>query len=368
MNAVRHATRELRWEQIQAAIAELLQLGHAPITLQEIASRCQIPRSTLSKESEWKEAIQRAEAERQRRRAEELQQLRIGFLNSAAAEEGGRPLTLEGVIADLHALLAQASMEATLAFQRGHAEAAAGLDERRAAEAFELGRERGRQEATEALQPHLNEAFERGRERGRHEATEALETQLKEAFARGSEQGRSQFQEDLNSAYQRGLQDGKLEAGDPHEAFERGRAAGRAEGSEQGKRAHDQGRQLGRAEAQVELKQTYDRLLAEAKAEARSEMAAELHTAYDRGRHDGWDEGRREAASGGRGFFGFNVSRANPDREWALAILHCAANATPDQMRLAYRTLTKVYHPDRNPDLSPDFIRNLNRTKEILGF
>lgn len=322
----RMATRELRWEQIQAAIADMLQEGTTPITMVEVARRCDIPRSSLSKEPVWKAAIASAEVERVRRRAEQLQQLRVGFLTPVLSEKPAdeqRQVSIESIIYDLKRLLDQSSSESQIAY------------------------ERGRKDAYAELPP----------------APGPVDGQLAEAFERGREAGRSEFSEDLNQAYERGLKDGRDNDASAAEAYERGRQAGFQEAASDAKGAYDRGRQMGRAELQVELKQSYDQGVKDGKAEA----ASDVMNAYDRGRRDGWEEGRRDA-SGGRSMFGFTVNKSNPDREWALAVLHASSAATPDQLRSSYRMLTKAFHPDRNPDVSPEFIRNLNRAKELLGF
>lgn len=349
---VRLATRELRWEQIQAAITDLLAEGTTPISMMEIARRCDIPRSTLSKESDWKAAISAAEAERVRRRTEQLQQLRVGFLTPLAGpgeiegEPGERRVTLEGIVHDLRTLLSQAGEDTQTAYERGREEAMA--------EAKQLS-------PVEDLEERVARAFEEGREAGRNEFSE----DLNQAYERGVKDGRDVTTElaSLQEAYQRGLQEGRAEAGSMHEAYERGRQDGHAAGSAEAKSAYDRGRQMGRAELQVECKQAFEQGYKEGKAEA----ASDVMNAYDRGRRDGWEEGRRDAANG-RSMFGFTVKGPNPDKEWALALMHATPSASPDQLRATYRMLTKAYHPDRNPDIPPEFIRNLNRAKEILGF
>jgi len=309
---LRAATRELRWELIQTAIADLLQAGTIPITATEVARRCDIPKSAFSREPDWKAAIAAAEAERVRRQAEKLQQLRVGFFVEPEADGEARRVTPDSLKRDLETLLAQASLEAQAAHQRG-------LEE-------------GRQQAPAPVSiPGPDPAM--------------IEARVTAAYEAGRLAGREELSEDLNQAYERGVKDGKADGGDAQAAY-------------------DRGRQMGRAELQVELKAAFDNGYKEGKSEA----AADVMNAYDRGRHDGWEEGRREGTSNGRGMFGFAINKANPDREWALAVLHAPSNASLDTLRQSYRMLTKAYHPDRNPDLSPEFIRNLNRAKEVLGF
>ena len=112
----------------------------------------------------------------------------------------------------------------------------------------------------------------------------------------------------------------------------------------------------------------HERLIKEAYAKGRDsglqESRADLMQAYERGRQDGIDEGRRQGNQGGG--FGWTINRGQ-DKDWALAVLHAARTTPSDQLRQAYRLLTKAFHTDRNPDMPPEYIRNLNRAKEILG-
>jgi hypothetical protein len=112
----------------------------------------------------------------------------------------------------------------------------------------------------------------------------------------------------------------------------------------------------------------HERLVTEAYGKGRDaglqEARADLMQAYERGRQDGIDEGRRQSNSGGG--FGWTINR-NQDKDWALALLHAGRTTPTDQLRQAYRLMTKAFHTDRNPDMPPEYIRNLNRAKEILG-
>lgn len=111
----------------------------------------------------------------------------------------------------------------------------------------------------------------------------------------------------------------------------------------------------------------HERLVTEAYAKGREaglqEARADLMQAYERGRQDGIDEGRRQVNSGG---FGWTINRSQ-DKDWALAVLHAVRSTPIEQLRQSYRLLTKAFHTDRNPDMPPEYIRNLNRAKEILG-
>ncbi|GEM_PF-3317874 len=112
----------------------------------------------------------------------------------------------------------------------------------------------------------------------------------------------------------------------------------------------------------------HETLIKEAYAKGRDsgvqESRADLMQAYERGRQDGIDEGRRQSNQGGG--FGWTINRGQ-DKDWALAMLHAVRTTPTDQLRQSYRMLTKAFHTDRNPDMPPEYIRNLNRAKEILG-
>lgn len=47
-------------------------------------------------------------------------------------------------------------------------------------------------------------------------------------------------------------------------------------------------------------------------------------------------------------------------------LLGVSRNATKEEIKSAYKSLVKKYHPDVNKDVSTDIIKNLNEAKEIL--
>jgi curved DNA-binding protein CbpA len=49
------------------------------------------------------------------------------------------------------------------------------------------------------------------------------------------------------------------------------------------------------------------------------------------------------------------------------SILGVKSNATPDQIKQAYRRLVRLYHPDLNKDAQDDRIKKLNEAYAVLG-
>jgi DnaJ-class molecular chaperone len=68
------------------------------------------------------------------------------------------------------------------------------------------------------------------------------------------------------------------------------------------------------------------------------------------------------------GFRDGQASGGDPERTWARGILHLPAGASvpPHELRQRYKRLSLVFHPDQNPGLGDEFIKNLNRAREVL--
>ena len=49
------------------------------------------------------------------------------------------------------------------------------------------------------------------------------------------------------------------------------------------------------------------------------------------------------------------------------AILQVASNATPDEIKRAYRRLARQYHPDLHPDAEEDRMRAVNEAYAVLS-
>lgn len=176
-----------------------------------------------------------------------------------------------------------------------------------------------------------------------------------------------QYMRELQDAYQTGLKEGLERAQESH-----AEAAGPAEASEKRSPDTSAAEPAPAPPAAPTIigvpQEEHERLVTEAYGKGRDlglqEARAELMQAYERGRQDGIDEGRRQGNSGNS--FGWTINR-NQDKDWALALLHAGRTTPVEQLRQAYRMMTKAFHTDRNPDMPPEYIRNLNRAKEILG-
>ncbi len=159
-----------------------------------------------------------------------------------------------------------------------------------------------------------------------------------EAFQKGFEAARQELEvrtgsleQQLSASYEEGLREGQKRAGGGlgldearRQAYQNGYEDGKGVGYARGKR-------------QVE-------------GELSGRMQEASRTAYREGFRDG-------QSSGG-----------DPERSWARGILHLPAGSAvpPHELRQRYKRLSLVLHPDQNPGLGDEFIKNLNRAREVL--
>lgn len=316
---------------LHEALGTLAEAGDEAIT---VAAVKRLTGLTPKQLAPFKDIIDQAEQDRRERlerRKAALEDLRQNLYRPTGH------VTFESLIEQLLALKAQSLQETTAAFRRGE----------------DSGRN-SRDDAGIAA----GDAYQRGW----NDARANWQNLLDRAHAEGREQALSTLGTRVNEAYQQGVLEGEQRAQASHHHT-------RDTQRQALEKALQQGLERGRSEAQHELRRLQDELdrLQRQGHESldREAVKRELAATYDRGRRDGWDEAWREGA--GQGRTGQGAPRQDPDRVWALAVLHGRPEDTADQLRLRYRSLTKAYHPDRNPDLGPDLIRNLNRAKEILG-
>ena len=318
-------------QRLQEALSTLIESGEEPITMAAVK---RVTALTPKQLAPFKDVIERAEQDRKDRleqRREALDRLRQSLYRS-----GGRP-SFETLIEDLLALKAQTLQETTEAYRRGEQSGLANRDgapEAATQEAYQ----RGWMDARASWQ----EALDRERKEGREEAITGLRAQLGEAYEQGIIEGERRSRDPLRQAqenHRRAIE----------QALNQGLERGRHEASQEIHRLQDVIERLQRQPGPGGDREAVNR---------------EISAAYDRGRRDGWDEAWREGALPARTGSG---PRPDPDREWALAVLHARHEDTVDVLRQRYRSLTKAFHPDRNPDLGPDLIRNLNRAKDLLG-
>jgi hypothetical protein len=150
--------------------------------------------------------------------------------------------------------------------------------------------------------------------------------------ARRELEGRTpSLEQQLSASYEEGLREGQKRSGGGvgldearRQAYQNGYEDGKGVGFARGKR-------------QVE-------------SELSARMQDSARTAYREGFRDG-------QSSGG-----------DPERSWARGILHLPAGASvpPHELRQRYKRLSLVLHPDQNPGLGDEFIKNLNRAREVL--
>lgn len=156
-------------------------------------------------------------------------------------------------------------------------------------------------------------------------------------------------------AYQRGAREASVRAALEREAaFEEGLRKGR---QETGGVARPGGSSV---------------LLDEAKRQA-------YQNGYEDGRSVGLAQGRRDAealsnqklrdASHGAFQEGYREGRkgTDGDRNWAYGILHLPLTATSSEVKQRYKRLSLLLHPDQHPGLEDEYIKNLNRARELLG-
>jgi hypothetical protein len=119
-------------------------------------------------------------------------------------------------------------------------------------------------------------------------------------------------------------------------------------------------------------------LLDYARREERRRCQEQVNTAW----HDGLAEGKEEGYFEGykTGFRkGWTEAGGDPklaeaygirpdDRAWARGVLHLPPDASLEEAQKAYRTLSKLFHPDLNPDLGDRPFKTLSEAKRILGF
>ncbi len=316
---------------LQEALSTLAQSGEEAITLAAVKRLTGLTPKQLAP---FKETIEQAEHDRREhleRRKSALDELRRTLFRPAGT------VSFEGLIEQLLALKAQTLQETTAAFRRGEESGLSNRDDAGIA-------------ATDAYQ------------RGWNDARSNWQELLEQARIEGRDQAVASLGTRMNEAYQQGVLEGETQA----RALLRQAQEGHRQAIEQ---ASQQGVERGRRESLDEIRRLQEELDRSRRQGSdsidREAVNRELAATYDRGRRDGWDEAWREAAGQGRA--GMGAPRPDLDRLWALAVLHGKPEDTADLLRLRYRSLTKAYHPDRNPDLGQELIRNLNRAKEILG-
>lgn len=265
------------------------------------------------------------------------------------------------------AILAKQSDVEAMGYRRGHDAARAEVEERLHRELVERVREaetRGYRAGQEEAEARLRSEVERDRqawlEAKAAEERRQAEANLKEA-------------EERMIAFERMMRDREksLEQRLRAEVEAELRAPGAAPAQAPSKSALEEAYQRGLREASVvkaatdngkldaARKQAYQSGFEHGLAKAKRETEGPSRAQLDEARRQGYAEGM---ADGRRGSLGIEGSRS-----WALGIMHLPDEASAEEVRQRYRKLSKVFHPDQNPDLGDAFIKNLQRARDILG-
>lgn len=272
-----------------------------------------------------------------------------------AVEESSRQAAEERVAG---ILAKQAEVEA-LGYRRGYDAARLEVEERLHKEAVERVREaeaRGYRSGQEEAEARLRAEVDRDRaawlEVRADEERRQAEANLKEAeermraFERMMRDREKSIEQRLRTELEAGRRPESKDALD--EAYQRGVREGSVL-----KAAGDNGK-LDAARKQA-YQSGFEHGVAKAKREADGIGRSQLDEARRQGHMEGLSEGRR-------GSLGIEGSRS-----WALGIMHLPDEATPDEVRQRFRKLSKLFHPDQNPDLGDAFIKNLARARDLLG-
>lgn len=211
-----------------------------------------------------------------------------------------------------------------------------------------------RQQAERAWQAELADrlaaAREEGQVLGRREAGEAGKEQLQvalerraaieEAYQKGYADGVARLEQDLKASYDEGFRDGQGQAAVPASPSE-GSGASQVMLDEAKRQGYQSGYEDGRGVG-----------LAKGRREAETGFTKKLQEAARQAYREGFLDGKRTGGDG--------------DRAWAHGILHLSTGASTTEIKQRYKKLSMVLHPDQNPGLSDDFIKNLNRARELL--
>ncbi len=188
------------------------------------------------------------------------------------------------------------------------------------------------EEERKQAEANLKEAEERMRafERMMRDREQRLRAELEAEYQGGAHAGGAPGKSALEEAYQRGLREASVV------------------------RAANDNAKLDSARKQA-YQSGFEHGLAKAKRDLEGASSNQVEDARRQGYKEGLAEGRR-------GSLGIEGSRS-----WALGIMHLPDEATAEEVRQRFRKLSKVFHPDQNPDLGDSFIKNLQRARDILG-
>lgn len=163
-----------------------------------------------------------------------------------------------------------------------------------------------------------------------------------EGYQKGHAEASRHTEQDIKAAYDEGYQKGQHDAERAASKELDALAASSVVMDEAKRQGYQSGYEDGRSVG-----------LAKGRREAESAYAHKLQEANRQGYREGYADGRRQAGGG--------------ERAWALGILHLSDAATAAEIKQHYKKLSMLLHPDQNPGVADDYIKNLNRAKDLLG-
>lgn len=195
-----------------------------------------------------------------------------------------------------------------------------------------------REARAEGYTQGLNESarrYEEAMTRVAFERREAVEA----AYQKGFEDAGGQSDKELKSAFQEGYRKGLKEAG---KEFASAAAAVPTPLLDEARRqAYENGYEDGRGVG-----------ITRGRRQAEAEQAGRLLEATRQAYREGFLDGKRTVA--------------DAERSWAFGVLHLPPDASNGEIKQHYKRLSRVLHPDQNPQLADLFIKNLNRARQLL--
>lgn len=122
------------------------------------------------------------------------------------------------------------------------------------------------------------------------------------------------------------------------------------------------------------LKQAIDFVRREEQRRCAEEVREAWHDGFSEGKEEGYFDGYKIGFRKGWSEAGGDPALAEAygirpdDRAWARGVLHLPPDATLEEAQKAFRTLSKLFHPDLHPDLGERPFKTLMEAKRILGF
>lgn len=163
-----------------------------------------------------------------------------------------------------------------------------------------------------------------------------------EGYQKGHAEASKHTEQDVKAAYDEGYQKGQRDAERSASKELDAMASASVVMDEAKRQGYQSGYEDGRGVG-----------LAKGRRETESAIAHKIQEANRQGYREGYADGRRQAGGG--------------ERSWALGILHLSDQASAAEIKQHYKKLSMLLHPDQNPGVADEYIKNLNRAKDLLG-